>query len=102
MVATLVPRVLQIAEAAAAVLAQCGSVRPAPVAMFRGVLLHPHWAERHIAMESLAAYMRAVVDDSDLRSVVPAELQAQGTRQRANVCARNLVALCADYARPCS
>ena len=73
------PLTSQLVEPAAAVLALCGSVRPAPVAMFRSALLTPHWVERHMAMESLATYTRAVVDDSDLRSVVPAELQAQGT-----------------------
>jgi len=70
----------QLASAAAAVVAQCGIVRPPPVAFVRASLLHQHWAVRHAAMQSLVAYTRAAVDDSDLRSVVPAELQASGMR----------------------
>ena len=70
----------QLASAAAAVVAQCGTVRPPPLAFVRDTLLHQHWAVRHAAMEGLVAYTRAAVDDSDLRSVVPVELQAPGTR----------------------
>lgn len=75
--------VRQMASAAAAVVARCGIVRPPPVAFVRGSLLHQHWAVRHAAMEGLVAYTRAAVDDSDLRSVVPVELQAPGTQHEA-------------------
>ena len=76
-------------------LAQCATVRPAPVALFRSALLHASWAVRHAAMESLAAYTRAAVDDGDLRSVVPAELLAPGMGVRHMLVLR-WTAVCAE------
>ena len=81
---------VQVAQAAAAFAAKCGTLKPAPVSLFHGTLQHVHWAVRHAANESFAEYTRAAVDDGDLRTVVPAELLAEGSRNNWTQCSAHV------------